>query len=123
VYCPKCGVEYRPGFIECSDCRVALVEEEPDLTDDSRDPNLELVTVLESDDPLLIGLAKDSLTEAGIPFYVLGEELGLRLAPVGSFIRPWLRIQVAADREHEARELLQQIGEYHQAGEAEEEPE
>ncbi len=92
-------------------------------SDDSRDPNLELVTVLETDDPLLTGLAKDSLTEAGIPFYVLGEELGLRLGPVGSFMRPWLRIQVAADREQEARELLQQIGEYYQAGESEQEPE
>lgn len=26
-YCPGCGVEYRPGFAECSDCHVALVDE------------------------------------------------------------------------------------------------
>lgn len=26
-YCPGCGVEYRPGFAECSDCRVTLVDE------------------------------------------------------------------------------------------------
>ncbi len=123
MYCPRCGVEYRAGFTECADCRVALVAEKPQLPKDPRDPNLELVTVLEGNDPLLIGLAKASLTDAGIPFYVLGEELGLRLGPVGSFMHPWCRIQVAADREQEARDLLQQIGEYYQAGDAEEERE
>jgi hypothetical protein len=121
VYCPRCGVEYREGFTECADCRVALVAGMPEPAKELPDPGLELVTVLEGDDPLLINLAKASLTEADIPFFVLGEELGLRLGPVGSFIQPWRRIQVAADREQEARELLQQIGEYYQAGESEEE--
>ena len=27
MLCPKCGVEYRPGFSECADCHVALVDE------------------------------------------------------------------------------------------------
>lgn len=26
MICPVCGAEYRPGFTECSDCLVALVE-------------------------------------------------------------------------------------------------
>ena len=26
-YCPGCGVEYRPGFAECSNCHVTLVAE------------------------------------------------------------------------------------------------
>jgi hypothetical protein len=29
MYCPKCDAEYRPGFSECSDCHVALVDAEP----------------------------------------------------------------------------------------------
>src|SRR6266851_5176436 len=29
MFCPKCKVEYRPGFIRCSDCEVDLVEELP----------------------------------------------------------------------------------------------
>lgn len=26
MWCPKCGAEYRPGFTECSDCRVPLLD-------------------------------------------------------------------------------------------------
>ena|ERR1700730_2516254 len=29
MFCPKCQVEYRTGFIRCSDCEVDLVEELP----------------------------------------------------------------------------------------------
>lgn len=29
MWCPSCGAEYRPGFTECSDCGVALVDELP----------------------------------------------------------------------------------------------
>ena len=27
MFCPKCGAEYRPGFTECYDCRLPLVEQ------------------------------------------------------------------------------------------------
>ena len=26
MICPRCGSEYRPGFTECADCHVELVE-------------------------------------------------------------------------------------------------
>ena len=29
-YCPRCGSEYRPGFTECSDCHLPLVDEPPE---------------------------------------------------------------------------------------------
>lgn len=29
-YCPNCGAEYRPGFTDCFDCRIPLVDEPPD---------------------------------------------------------------------------------------------
>jgi hypothetical protein len=30
VYCPQCGAEYRPGFVQCSDCLVPLVDRLPE---------------------------------------------------------------------------------------------
>jgi len=29
-FCPSCGIEYRPGFNQCKDCDVALIESLPD---------------------------------------------------------------------------------------------
>ncbi len=33
MFCPNCGAEFRPGFIECNDCLVPLVEEPPELAE------------------------------------------------------------------------------------------
>src|SRR5689334_19836638 len=87
MYCPQCGAEYREGFNECSDCQAALVWEKPPEPEDllsefdnvppgRGNPDLELVTVLETSDPLVIAAAKGLLDEAPIPFYVLGDEIG-----------------------------------------------
>lgn len=102
-------MEYRAGVTECSDCRAPLVIEKPQAQEHVGDPNLELVSILEANDPFVIASAKGLLEEAGIPFYVLGEELGARYGPVGPFIHPWCRVEVAADRQEEAGALLQEI--------------
>jgi uncharacterized damage-inducible protein DinB len=34
MFCPECGDEFRPGFTECPDCGVALVEESPAAVDE-----------------------------------------------------------------------------------------
>lgn len=115
MYCPKCGAEYREGFTECSDCRLALVWQKPpesepeppelDNAPSSRgDPDLPLVTVLESSDPLVIAAAQGLLDEAAIPFYVLGDEIGARYTGHGFYSTR--RVQVGRDREAEARVLL-----------------
>lgn len=36
-WCPACLAEYRPGFVECSDCGVSLVDERPLLPDQAGD--------------------------------------------------------------------------------------
>lgn len=121
MFCPQCGAEYREGFTECADCRVPLVWEKPrgferELEPDSGpepwppaqgQPDLEFVTVLESSDPLLIGAAKSLLEGAGIPFYVVGDEVSARYTGHHTF-EP-RRVLVGSDREAEAHALLERF--------------
>lgn len=71
------------------------------------DPDLELVVVFEGDDRLVLTAAKQVLERVGIPFYVEGEELGVRMVPYTPYVHPWCRIQVGADRQAEALQILQ----------------
>ncbi len=109
MYCPECRVEYREGSKECTDCRVPLLAGTPPPEPASAfDPNLELVVVLETCDAFALALAKGLLEDAGIPFFVLNE-LSMLVTDVDPMLRKWVRIQVASDREAEARELLARI--------------
>lgn len=106
MYCPECQVEFRDGFTECSDCKVPLLPGPPPLpADPSFDQNLDLVVVLETDDPLTLAFAKGTLTEAGIPFYVFNE-ISTLVNDIDPMLHKWFRVQVACDREAAARELL-----------------
>jgi zinc-ribbon domain len=69
MFCPKCGVEYRPGFKVCSDCGVDLV---PTLSAKAKAPgrseNHEApVAVWRGDDPVAFSAALAALEGAGIP--------------------------------------------------------
>lgn len=68
-------------------------------------PDLRLVVVLESDDPFAIAFAKSALDEAGIPYYVLNE-ISRLVNDIDPMLHKWVRLQVAADHEAEARELI-----------------
>ncbi len=111
MYCPECGVQYRDGFTECTDCHVPLMSgsgEEDTDREDSFDPSLELVVVLETNDRVQLAMAKGLLEDAGIPLYVLGQ-IATLIQDVDGFLRKWVRLQVPRDREAEARELLEQM--------------
>ena len=109
MYCPKCRVEYREGFTECSDCRVPLLAGEcPPDEQDPFDPQLELAVILETNDRVQLAMAKGLLEDAGIPFFVLGQ-IATLVQDVDGFLRKWVRLQVPRDREAEARQLLEQI--------------
>lgn len=69
------------------------------------DPDLKLVVVLESDDPFAVAFAKSTLDEAGIPYYVLNE-ISRLVNDIDPMLHKWVRLQVAADHEAEARELV-----------------
>ena len=108
MYCPQCRVEYREGFTECADCGVALLAGTPPPEPDSFDPKLDLVVVLESDDPIQIALVKGLLENAEIPYFVLGQ-IATLVQDVDPFLRKHLRVQVPSDRETEARELIESL--------------
>lgn len=109
MYCPQCLVAYREGFTECSDCLVPLLpgKQAPELPD-LLEPNLELVVVLDTNDPFALALAKGSLQQAGIPFSVLNGITTL-MNDISPSVQKWLQLQVARDREAETRELLAAI--------------
>jgi hypothetical protein len=106
VYCPQCLAEYRDGFTECSDCRVALVAGVPPLTGPEFDPNIDLVVVFESNDAVENAMAKGALEAVGIPFFALGQ-IATLVQDVDPLLRKLIRIQVVADREQEALEVLE----------------
>ena len=111
MYCPQCGVEYRAGFMECSDCHVPLlVGKSPTEPASPSTPLLSLVVVLETNDRIQLALAKGLLEDAGIPFFVLGQIVTL-IQDLDPFLHKWVRVQVPRDREVEARELLEPLRE------------
>lgn len=68
------------------------------------DPNLQLVTVYESDDLVAFNLAKAALEEAGIEFAEVQDALtGYGFSPI---INPQSKIVVAAENAERARELI-----------------
>jgi len=109
MYCPQCGVQYREGFTECSDCGVPLAAGTPPTeTPVPFEPRLGLAVVLETNDMIQLGMAKGLLEDAGIPFFVLGQITTL-VTDVDGFLRKWVRVQVPCDREAEAREVLETV--------------
>ena len=102
MYCPECGVEYRPGFPQCSDCLVPLVAERPRRT-------RSYATVLEESDPDLIALAAELLKDAGVPFSIIrGECGGEGGADEQEVARP-CRLEVLPELEVQARAVLQSM--------------
>ena len=106
MYCPQCMAEFREGVTECSDCRVPLLPGEPPPESDGEfDPDMDLVVVFESNDPVLIAMAKGALEDAEIPYFGLNQITRL-VNDVDPMLRKTIRIQVAADQAEKAREVL-----------------
>jgi len=109
MYCPQCGVEYRDGFTECSDCQVPLLAGTAPPEPPGRfDPAIDLAVVLETNDSIQLAMVKGLLEDAGVPFFVLGQITTL-VTDVDGFLHKWVRVQVPRDREAEARDLLETL--------------
>ena len=102
MHCPKCHVEYVPGFTRCADCDVELVEVLPAAKSARRDSNDELVTVFSSHDPGLVAIAESLLQSADIRFSVRGA-----LLPYPGALP--IDLQVLAGDADEARRILAEL--------------
>src|SRR5437867_2213177 len=84
MYCPKCRVEYRPGFTRCSDCDVDLVYEPPESVrgrgssgeTGARAENLDdpFCSFWRGDDPRIHAELCELLNEEGIPHKTVQRE-------------------------------------------------
>ena len=111
MFCPKCRTEYLEGIYECTDCGEKLVWE---LPPDPRKQPLELVTVLTTENPILLALARSILEGEGIPCQVKGEGFHNMFAWSGADVKfsplnEPVQIQVRKEDENDAREILKDL--------------
>jgi Putative prokaryotic signal transducing protein len=118
VICPTCGADYVPGFTECSDCLMPLVDSLPEpkpkpQPDPVSRPNqhpaalTDAVCVYRSGHRGRLAVAKSVLQSADVPFVVLNEALQTLTGLVG--IAP-VEILVSAEDAEDARLLLAELG-------------
>lgn len=79
MFCPNCKAEYKEGITHCTECDVELVKElsEEDFVD--------FVKVFESADSNLTVIIKSVLEDAGIKYFVPGENMQSMLGAKFSF--------------------------------------
>jgi hypothetical protein len=109
MICPKCKSEYRQGFNECADCKVALVhsldeihgQNEPDEDIEDFAAFAEFMRIT---DISYAAFIRSVLIAEGIDHYVLGEHANFHgMLPVEQIIR------VKKDQFERAREILDEI--------------
>lgn len=103
MFCPKCKAEYRNGFDVCSDCRVALVKEAPEIAAD--EPQfIDYQEVLATYNPADVAFIKSLLEGAGIQYYFKGENF-MYVRPLGDPVR----LMIRTDQVEEAAALLENV--------------
>jgi hypothetical protein len=70
MFCPKCRAEYKAGVVKCADCHVPLVEKP---TEPGRPEDVNLVKLLATFNPGDVAIVKSILDDAGIPYFLEGE--------------------------------------------------
>jgi hypothetical protein len=110
MFCPQCSEEYAWDVMVCPVCDVDTVDR---LPGPEPTPDVELVSVLATGDPGVIGLAKSLLESEQIDYFVRGEGLqdlfGLGRITSFSFAMGPAQFLVRADDADRARALLKEL--------------
>ncbi|GEM_PF-6878139 len=73
------------------------------------DPHLAFVPIFETNDRLLLAMAKGLLDEAAVKYYVSGEEISVRPGMADAIFHRGCKIFVARDSESLARAALRHL--------------
>src|SRR4051794_21598394 len=111
MFCPECGVEFEDDVSVCADCEVALVDGNGE--DEEEDGEMSFAPLVESMDVGFFSMVTSRLEEAGIPWFVQGEEsLGVLPRDGRSAKEPGAQVAmvyVAAHRSADAWELVESL--------------
>jgi hypothetical protein len=117
MYCPKCGYEYRDGFLKCSDCGAVLVPNSHAAAENKLRESLaedaEFVVVLRTGRIWEVEMVADAFETAKIPCYRQFETVtGLRLAkeiPQAMGPGDWWAFYVPRRFQKRAEEVLAEL--------------
>jgi hypothetical protein len=87
MFCPKCKLEYKPGYTVCRNCNVGLVHK---LPPESELEYIEYEEILATHNPSDIALLKSILDAEGITYFFQGEYVAaylLQAIPVRLMVR------------------------------------
>lgn len=104
MFCAACGEEYPEGMRLCPECRVPLTI---GPAGERTGGDLEALIRTSLVNPVAITLAKSLLEEAGIEYFVMGQNIAARQES-GNFIG-WWSIRVPKAQEAEAREIVESV--------------
>ena len=113
MICPNCGADFLEDEEVCPEC--GRVEPKSETTE-KPDPNLVLVPVFATGDPADLLVAKSLLKDAGIEFFAKDEGVqdvfgAGRIGSGFNTMAGQVEIQVRADDEEAAREMLRRLDE------------
>jgi hypothetical protein len=105
MFCPKCGCEYRKGFTQCAECKIALVCEPPDFDSEGQlHQDVSLVEVYATYNQAEIAMVKAVLEAENIAYHAQGDFFhmsGFHPTPV--------RFLVPATMVHQAQQALSEL--------------
>lgn len=109
MFCPECGVEYRKGFSQCSDCQVALVESlpvepEPDHSGQGWE-TIEYSTYSAGQVPVL----KSVLEAEGIEYFLSDENIDTLYGSLPLLRAP--RLMVRQEQADQVRQIIARLDE------------